>query len=103
MKCLSVTAAAGALMLALTSQPASAQKKCPEGMKNGQCVSPGLAKNMRMRGRVAAQPKVSQTAAPVPTADSSSPQGTRDYFETNRGVFRSAPCRRNTLGPGITC
>ena len=83
------------------NSPAAAQQRCAEGrMKNGQCVNAGLARTMRVRAKAAAQPKISVTAAPVPLGAERSTSGTKDYFELNRGIFRSAPpCKPGPLGP----
>jgi hypothetical protein len=104
LKCLivvvGITAGLGVVIHEITL-PATAQQRCPEGKKNGECIDPGLANSMRLRGRAAANPKASQTAPAIPANSDRSVAPPPNYYELNKGVFRSAPCR-NTVA-GIVC
>ena len=66
--------------------PAAAQKaSCPGGeakTASGGCVNPGLSRSLRLRSILMSQPRISETAFPIP------PSGDRMYprpGEYNRG------------------
>lgn len=87
--------AAAVCMLALWPAAAGAQQRCPEGRTaSGACVNAPLAMVMRRTGIIFSQPKISQTAYPVP------PSGDRAYRypnQLNPNPWRAPPC----CGPPI--
>lgn len=77
-----------AFALALVSQTAGAQTACPEGrMKDGTCVDPRLAAASRQNGILMNQPKISETALPVPPTH-------------NRAIPRASEFNKFELGQG---
>ncbi|SEO24192.1 tail fiber domain-containing protein [Bradyrhizobium sp. OK095] len=73
------------------SDPAQAQRRCPEGRTaGGACVNGGLARSMRQRAIIFTQPKLSSTGAPA-----SQSRGESQDTGTSRSIERSY----NTNGP----
>jgi hypothetical protein len=77
--------------------PAAAQSSaCPGGeakTADGKCVDPALSSSLRLRGILLSQPRISETAFPIPPSQDRVYPRPNEYnrYELTRGIFSTNP------------
>jgi hypothetical protein len=97
MKTVTLVAVSAVLLYAVMPVSAQAQKaSCPGGEAKtaaGECVNPGLSSSLRIRSILMSQPKISQTAFPIPPSQDRVYPQPREYnrYELTQGIFSTNP------------